>query len=355
MELRTANVTRYIMPLREGGSLPALAEADDEFKYVVKFRGAGHGTKALIAELIGGEIARCLGFHVPELVFLNLDEAFGRSEGDEEIQDLLQASQGLNLGLHFLSGALTFDLREGGSLPALAEADDEFKYVVKFRGAGHGTKALIAELIGGEIARCLGFHVPELVFLNLDEAFGRSEGDEEIQDLLQASQGLNLGLHFLSGALTFDPVVNRVDPKLASQVVWLDALLTNIDRTVRNTNMLIWNKELWLIDHGASLFFHFSWVNWQKHAIGPFIHIKDHVLLPQATLLEEVNKDFKRILTEEKIREIVGLVPDDWLHWNDSPGTPQEIRDVYIRFLIDRIAHSDTFINEARHARQTLI
>lgn len=135
----------------------------------------------------------------------------------------------------------------------------------------------------------------------------------------------------------------------------LDALLTNIDRTVRNTNMLIWNKELWLIDHGASLFFHFSWVNWQKHAIGPFIHIKDHVLLPQATLLEEVNKDFKRILTEEKIREIVGLVPDDWLHWNDSPGTPQEIRDVYIRFLIDRIAHSDTFINEARHARQTLI
>ena len=229
-------------------------------------------------------------------------------------------------------------LREGGSLPALAEADDEFKYVVKFRGAGHGTKALIAELIGGEIARCLGFHVPELVFLNLDEAFGRSESDEEIQDLLQASQGLN-----------------RVDPKLASQVVWLDALLTNIDRTVRNTNMLIWNKELWLIDHGASLFFHFSWVNWQKHAIDPFIHIKDHVLLPQATLLEEVNKDFKRILTEEKIREIVGLVPDDWLHWNDSPGTPQEIRDVYIRFLIDRIAHSDTFINEARHARQTLI
>lgn len=246
-------------------------------------------------------------------------------------------------------------LREGGSLPALAEADDEFKYVVKFRGAGHGTKALIAELIGGEIARCLGFHVPELVFLNLDEAFGRSEGDEEIQDLLQASLGLNLGLHFLSGALTFDPVVNRVDPKLASQVVWLDALLTNIDRTVRNTNMLIWNKELWLIDHGASLFFHFSWVNWQKHVIGPFIHIKDHVLLPQATLLEEVNKDFKRILTEEKIREIVGLVPDDWLHWNDSPGTPQKIRDVYIRFLIDRIAHSDTFINEARHARQTLI
>lgn len=134
-------------------------------------------------------------------------------------------------------------LREGGSLPALAEADDGFKYVVKFRGAGHGTKALIAELIGGEIARMLGFRLPELVFLNLDEAFGRSEGDEEIQDLLQGSRGLNLGLHFLSGALPFDPVVTEIDGKLASQVVWLDALLTNVDRTTKNTNMLIGHKE----------------------------------------------------------------------------------------------------------------
>ena len=154
-------------------------------------------------------------------------------------------------------------LREGGSLPALAEADDEFKYVVKFRGAGHGTKALIAELIGGEIARALGFRVPEIVFLNLDEAFGRTEADEEIQDLLQWSRGLNMGLHFLSGSLTFDPIVHRVDGKTASQVVWLDALLTNVDRTIKNTNMLIWHKELWLIDHGASLYFHHSWTNWE--------------------------------------------------------------------------------------------
>ena len=153
-------------------------------------------------------------------------------------------------------------LREGGSLPALAEADDEFKYVVKFRGAGHGTKALIAELIGGEIARALGFRVPEIVFLNLDEAFGQTEADEEIQDLLQWSRGLNMGLHFLSGSLTFDPVVHTVDGKTASQVVWLDALLTNIDRTIKNTNMLMWHKELWLIDHGASLYFHHSWTNW---------------------------------------------------------------------------------------------
>ena len=208
-------------------------------------------------------------------------------------------------------------LREGGSLPALAEADDEYKYVVKFRGAGHGTKALIAELIGGEIARALG----------------RTEGDEEIQDLLQASRGLNLGLHFLSGDLTFDPVINKVGEKLASQIVWLDALLTNVDRTTRNTNMLMWHKELWLIDHGASLYFHYSWSNWRKHALSPFIQIKDHALLPEAGKLEETDAEFKRILTPDKIREIVSLVPDDWLQWNESPGTPQEIRDVYIEFL----------------------
>lgn len=246
-------------------------------------------------------------------------------------------------------------LREGGSLPALAEADDEFKYVVKFRGAGHGTKALIAELIGGEIARALGFRVPEIVFLHLDEAFGRTEGDEEIQDLLQGSQGLNMGLHFLSGALTFDPAVSRIDDKLASEVVWLDALLTNIDRTARNTNLLMWHKELWLIDHGASLYFHYSWVNWEKHARSPFVQVKDHVFLPQATRLEEVDRTFKTILTESRIREIVELIPDDWLLWNDAPGTPAEIREIYIRFLTERIIHSELFIKEAQHARKALI
>src|SRR5471032_1168247 len=141
-------------------------------------------------------------------------------------------------------------LREGGSLPAIAEADDEFLYVLKFRGAGQGVKALIAELVGGEIARALGFKVPEIVFANLDEAFGRTEPDEEIQDLLKASVGLNLGLHYLSGAISFDPLVTRVDPELASAIVWLDCLLTNVDRTSNNTNMLVWNKEIWLIDHG---------------------------------------------------------------------------------------------------------
>ena len=246
-------------------------------------------------------------------------------------------------------------LREGGSLPALAEADDGYKYVVKFRGAGHGTKALIAELVGGEIARTLGFRVPELVFLNLDEAFGRTEGDEEIQDLLQASRGLNLGLHFLSGALTYDPVVNKAGDRLASQIVWLDALLTNVDRTVRNTNMLMWHKELWLIDHGASLYFHHSWTNWQKQALVPFVQIKDHVLLPFADKLEEADAEFRQLLTSDKIRDIVNTVPDDWLNWTEGTETPQDLREVYIQFLEERMKHFETFVNEAQNARKALI
>lgn len=246
-------------------------------------------------------------------------------------------------------------LREGGSLPALAEADDDFKYVVKFRGAGHGPKALIAELIGGEIAHLLGLRVPELVFLNLDEAFGRTEGDEEIQDLLQASRGLNLGLHFLSGALTFDPVVNSVSNKLASQIVWLDAFLTNIDRTVKNTNMLLWHNELWLIDHGASLYFHYTWTNWEKHAVGAFPEIKNHCLLKWADSLREVDSEFKVILTDEKIEEIVALIPSDWLAWGEGEPSPQEIKDVYTTFLKRRVASSDNFINEAENARKTAL
>ena len=246
-------------------------------------------------------------------------------------------------------------LREGGSLPALAEADDEFKYVVKFRGAGHGTKALISELIGGEVAHILGFKVPELVFLNLDEAFGRTEGDEEIQDLLQGSRGLNLGLHFLSGALTFDPVATKVDPELASRIVWLDAYLTNIDRTFRNTNMLMWHKELWLIDHGASLYFQHSWTNWQKQALTPFVQIKDHVLLPFADQLKETDMAFRQLLTSDKIWEIVNTVPDDWLNWTEGQETPQDLRDIYIQFLEERIKHSELFVNEAQHARKALI
>lgn len=246
-------------------------------------------------------------------------------------------------------------LREGGSLPALAEADDDFKYVLKFRGAGHGVKALIAELIGGEIARALGMKMPELVFANLDEAFGRTEADEEIQDLLQGSQGMNLALHFLSGAINFDPVVTVVDPVLASQIVWLDAYITNVDRTFRNTNMLIWHKELWLIDHGASLYFHHSWTNWEKHAQSPFALIKDHVLLPQASVLAETDTVFKQLLTPEALEGIVNLIPEDWLQWEEVEDTAAELRNVYLQFLLTRLNHSEIFIKEAQNAREKLI
>jgi hypothetical protein len=242
-------------------------------------------------------------------------------------------------------------LREGGSLPAIAEADDDFLYVLKFRGAGQGVKALIAELIGGEIARALGFKVPEIVFADLDTAFGRSEPDEEIQDLLKASVGLNVALHYLSGAITFDPAVTKIDPKLASQIVWMDCLLTNVDRTPRNTNMLTWNKELWLIDHGASLYFHHSWDNWKGQAVRPFLQVKDHVLLSKASELEAVNEEFKSILNPQVIRTIVSLVPEEWIkgEWLEEP---EEVRSVYAQFLETRIAASSIFVKEAQHARE---
>lgn len=246
-------------------------------------------------------------------------------------------------------------LREGGSLPALAEADDDFKYVVKFRGSGHGTKALIAELIGGVTAKILGLRVPELVFVYLDEAFGQTEGDEEIQDLLKWSKGLNIGLHFLTSALTFDPVTTTIDGKTASQVVWLDAFLTNVDRTVKNTNLMMKYRELWLIDHGSSLYFHHSWDNWERQALNPFPMIKDHVLLPFADRLEEVDAAFREILTPETIREIVDLIPDDWLNFGEAGETPQNLREVYYQFLTTRAAHSETFVKEAQHARETAI
>ncbi|WP_316826921.1 HipA family kinase [Pedobacter miscanthi] len=246
-------------------------------------------------------------------------------------------------------------LREGGSMPAIAEADDNFLYVLKFRGAGQGTRALIAELIGGEIARILGLRVPELVFAHLDEAFGRTEPDEEIQDLLKASVGLNLALHYLSGAITFDPTVTTVDAKLASQIVWLDCFLTNMDRTCRNTNMLIWHKELWLIDHGAALYFHHSWQNWKEQAVKPFFLVKDHVLLPWATALESVHEEFTKILTPEKIESVIKLIPDDWLEGETNFETKGEHKKAYTYFLTERLLHSDIFLKEAQHAREILI
>lgn len=251
-------------------------------------------------------------------------------------------------------------LREGGSLPAIVEADDDFLYVLKFRGAGQGAKALIAELIAGELARTLGLRVPELVFAQLDEAFGRTEPDEEIQDLLRASEGLNLGLHYLSGAITFDPLVTTVDAQLASQIVWLDCLVTNVDRTARNTNMLIWHKELWLIDHGAALYFHHSDQPWDQQARRgfaqrPFAPIKDHVLLPRATELDAVDRAFRQVLTPERIRSIVALVPDEWLMDASSDASADERRGVYAQFLETRLANSEIIVNAANDARNALV
>ena len=246
-------------------------------------------------------------------------------------------------------------LREGGSMPAIAEADDEFLYVVKFRGAGQGKKALIAELISGEIARVLQLKIPEIVFANLNEAFGRTEPDEEIQELLRASEGLNLALHYLTGAITYDPTVTKIDGLLASKIVWLDCFITNVDRTVRNTNMLVWQSELWLIDHGASLFFHHSWDNAAAQAIKPFTYVKDHVLLPLACNLQIVNDDFIKILTPQKLIDIVGLIPDEWL-LEDAPFKKiSEHREAYAHFLINRLANTEIFLNEAIHARETVI
>ena len=244
-------------------------------------------------------------------------------------------------------------LREGGSLPALVEADDNFLYVLKFRGAGQGVKALIAELIVGEIARVLGLRVPELVFCELDESFGRTEPDEEIQDLLRASTGRNLALHYLSGAITFDALVTTIEPRLASQLVWLDCLTLNVDRTARNTNLLMWHKELWLIDHGAALYAHHAGPEWAAPRPRPFPQVKDHVLLPQASELSEVDADYRARLTPEVLRAIVALVPDEWLTNGDAP--PEAQRADYVRFLEARLVASEIFVQEAQDARHARI
>jgi hypothetical protein len=244
-------------------------------------------------------------------------------------------------------------LREGGSLPAIVEADDGFMYVLKFRGAGQGIKALIAELIGGELARVLGLKVPEIVFATVDPAFGRTEPDEEIQDLLKASAGLNLALHYLSGAITFDPAVSPIDPLEASKIVWLDSVITNVDRTPRNTNMLMWHKELWIIDHGASLYFHHAPDNWEESSRRPFTQVKDHVLLPYATELRSAGAEAQAILTETYIRQIVKLVPESWLA--QAFGRAEQGFSIYEQYLLNRVSLSENLIKEAEHVRQVRI
>jgi hypothetical protein len=242
-------------------------------------------------------------------------------------------------------------LREGGSLPAIVKADDGFLYVLKFRGAGQGKKALISEFIGGELARAIGLKVPELVFMNLDDSFSKTEPDEEIQDLLKFSVGLNLGLHFLSSAITYDPLVSKVDALTASKVVLLDSLISNIDRTAKNTNLLNWNKELWIIDNGACLYFHHNWETWENHLTRTFPLIKDHVLLPKATSLQKAADEIKQIIHSAVISEIVSKIPEDWLLSEGDFLNPNEMRTAYITFLNAKLVMIHELVKEAEDAR----
>jgi hypothetical protein len=247
-------------------------------------------------------------------------------------------------------------LREGGSLPAIVEADDDGLYVLKFRGAGQGPKALIAELGAGEIGRALGLPVPELVFMELDPALGRSEPDFEIYELIKASGGLNLGMDYLPGALAFNaPDAKGLDPLLASSIVWFDAYVTNVDRTRRNTNMLFWHRRLMLIDHGASLYFHHSTGDYLSRSRSPFAPVRDHVLLPVASALEQADALSKSRLTEEDIRQVVSMIPDSWLEGDPYFDDLNAHREAYQAYLIERLAESHYFVEEALDARAQLV
>lgn len=247
-------------------------------------------------------------------------------------------------------------LREGGSLPAIVEADDSGTYVLKFRGAGQGPKVLIAELVAGQIARELGLPVPEIVFAELDPVLGRSEPDPEIQDLITASGGLNLALDYLPGAFGYDPYASpQPDAALASSIVWFDAFVSNVDRTVRNTNLLVWHRQLYLIDNGAALYFHYNWDGYLDRARRPFPQIKDHVLLRYASALDEVDDPLAARLTPETIERIVALIPDTWLTGEPEQPDYAAHRAAYARYLRARLEPPRAFVEEAGRARTTLV
>jgi len=242
-------------------------------------------------------------------------------------------------------------LREGGSLPAIIEADDEGMYVLKFRGAGQGTKALIAEVIAGELARAAGFLVPELVFVNLDPEIAKTEPDPEIQDLIRASGGLNLGLDYLPGSVMFDPVADKPDADLASRIVWFDAYVTNVDRTPRNANMLMWHRRLWLIDHGAALYFHHSWTDMDQRSKAPFALIKEHILLPFASELEQADHAMTTAINDDVIKTVVELIPDEWLQDKSPFPPPAKNKQAYVQYLTRRLEAPRRFVEEAIRAR----
>ena len=281
--MRTVRATRYVTPLREGGSLPAIVEADDDGTYVAKFRGAAQGPRALVAELVAGELGHLLGLPVPQL-------------------------------------------------------------------------ALIAELVAGGLARAAGLPIPEIVFIELDAELGRSEPDPEIQDLLRNSAGLNIALDYLPGALNWEPgLAPPPDPALAAAVVWFDAFITNVDRTPRNANLLVWHRALWLIDHGAALYFHHQWAHHLENARKPFTLIRDHVLLPYATALEAADRKMTAALMPPVIAAVVATIPDDWLI--DDPlftgaDAKDQQRKAYEDTLVARLLSPRAFVEEAVRARR---
>lgn len=246
-------------------------------------------------------------------------------------------------------------LREGGSVPAIVEADDDGLYVVKLRGAGQGPKALIAELVAGQIGRALGLPVPEIVLIELDVEFGRTEPDREIAQILSASAGLNVALDYLPGSLAFQPFTGgKLDPALASAVVWFDAFVSNMDRTPRNPNLLLWHKKLWLIDHGAALYVHHAWsegVDPLAEAHDRFPQIESHILLPYATDIAAADAVQSALLTPEKIAGIVAEIPDAWLVDRAPSTDPEESRAAYAAYLNRRLAPPRGFVEEALDAR----
>ncbi|MEJ0099855.1 MAG: HipA family kinase [Pseudomonadota bacterium] len=238
-------------------------------------------------------------------------------------------------------------LREGGSMPAIVEADDSGLYVLKFRGSGQGPRALIAELLGGEIARVLGLDTPELVFMTLDAELARTEPDPEIQSLIKASVGLNIASDYLPGSVTFDPAVWPVDADLASRIVWFDAFTTNVDRTAKNVNMLVWHKKLRLIDHGAAFYMHHDWDHALERARSPFERIRDHVLLPRASHIAEVDAELAAKLGPAVLEGLVQAIPVEWLA--DAGGEAR--RADYLGYLTQRLAAPRAFVTEATRAR----
>jgi hypothetical protein len=244
-------------------------------------------------------------------------------------------------------------LREGGSLPGLVEADDDGLYVVKFRGAGQGPRALVAEWLAGEIGRAVGLLVPELVIVDVDAALGDAEPDEELQDLVHRSGGLNLGLDFLPGALTFNPAAtDPVDPDLAADIVWFDAFVTNPDRSVVNPNLLIWHGRMWLIDHGAALYVHHTWRDPDEHARRPFERSAGHVLLPYAGSIVEADERLAPSLDAARFRSLAEAIPDAWLGHDPQVGDTDAQRGAYVRYLERRLATRRAFVEEAERARR---